>query len=599
MDKSSVNTVPASDSAYEGSQAFSASSTLPPASVSFSGRMSDAELNVVTAGFSIEPWVPEHGWTRSEKEASEDPYPPQKLAALQCFIAFFVNTVERFWVHLAAEMQAGKTGVVTALIRIMLANYSKIKISPHRIFVLTGMNDNAWKKQTLDRLPHAIRTNVHHNGGLSKFAKAITDLADDSELNNVLIVIDESHLASCLDNRPHKLIYETVNRLCPQAKWAENNIRFLTISATDPAKVLAMRGEETAQVVRLQTSDEYQSIQKLAAAERTRWLEEFGDIHKEKAIRELKRCISEEFSDAPRYHIIRARSGKTVDVIENLRTAFPGCPVLKYDSEEKNQRSTADDKSSLSGITDINEILLDAPSQHTFIVIKNMFYAAKTLEDKYVGVLWDRLSGKDDTNLQSLLGRACGYGKSSRTIVYAAKATVDNYQTLWRELCSNPKLRMDPVLTGIPVVKMARRMPGLVANRTGLAAASDVAVPTMTGDAAAAAGAGGGTSQRKVANDADFEHTVQEFSSLESAKFRGMRTPKKDEDGFYLTSTTDKPLRLSYATVLAICNGKKTSNLAWTDLDVGKTTRRLYVGYKDMSNPNSAVFVVRSLTRLR
>ena len=37
-----------------------------------------------------------------------------------------------------------------------------------------------------------------------------------------------------------------------------------------------------------------------------------------------------------------------------------------------------------------------------------MFYAAKRLHDEHAGIFFDRVGAKDDTNLQSLLGRACG-----------------------------------------------------------------------------------------------------------------------------------------------------------------------------------------------
>lgn len=571
----------------------------------FSGHLADRELLIASGGFSTDLWAPEFGWEPAELEASEDPHAPQRLAAMECFLAFFLKPIQKVWVHLAAEMQAGKTGVVTALCRLILKNYTKLGIRATRIFILTGMNDNAWKKQTRERLPMGIRQNVHHNGGLTKFVKSLRSLCVSGELRDVLIVLDESHLASATNNRPQSLIYDEVARLCPQDKWQENRIRFLTISATDPAKVLVMRGEERAQVVRLQTTEAYQSVESLARQRRVRWLEDFKDMHEDKAITEIRRCIAEEFSDAPRYHLIRARYGKQGPVMAKLREAFPGCPVLKFDAEERVSRrggggggAAEETSSGLSEIDDINEILEEAPERHTFIVLKNMFYASKTLNDEYVGVLWDRLSGKDDTNLQSLLGRACGYGKNERTVVYCSKQTVDNYLRFWKELCSDP--RFPPTLGGIPVDKVAKRMPLLKPRSGGLAASSRLAAPLGGGGGGAAGGApaeDGPT--RKKANEDDFEHSYKEFSTLQEAKFKHMRMPKKDEDGFYLTSTTGSAKKQSYTTALEMCTGKKTSNLAWTTLEVGEETHRLYVGYKDLADPTSAVFVVRNLKKIK
>jgi hypothetical protein len=569
--------------------------------ISFSGHMDDVGMQIATNGFSTELWTPEFGWEMHEAEASEPSHPPQLLAALQCFLAFFVKPVQRVWVHLAAEMQAGKTGVVTALIRLILKNAAVLNIRPTRIFILTGMNDNAWKKQTRDRLPKDIRQNVHHNGGLVKFAKSLTSLAAGGDLANVLIVIDESHIASARNNRPN-LVYQQVARLCPQEKWQENNIRFLTISATDPAKVLEISDHQNAQVVRLQTTDDYQSVEKLAAAGRMRSLETFKDVHEVKGIAELRRCITEEFADQPMYHIIRARQGKTDVVIAKLRATFPDAVVRKFDSEEKimSRGSATDSSSGLSEIEDINEILSEKPDQHTFIVIKNMFYAAKTLNDEFVGVLWDRLGGKDDTNLQSLLGRACGYGKSERTVIYASDSTVDNYSRFWKELCSDSK--MPHVIPGVPISTVAKKMAGVTARTSGAGvkvSAAATATAPLSGGGTSATAAGDEPAVRNKANEDDFAHSYREYSTLDAAKFKNMRTPKQDEQGFYLTSTTGSPQRLSYASVITMCTGKKTSNLPWGGLDVGKSSQRLYVAYKNISDPTSALFIVRTLTRLR
>jgi hypothetical protein len=576
----------------------------------FAGRISDAELTISNAGFHTGLWIPEFGWDNvTEIHAAEDPFLPQLLAAQQIFIAFFLRPIARVWVHLAAEMQAGKTGVVTTLIRLVLKNVDRLSIRPTNIFVLTGMNDNAWRKQTRDRLPKGIRANVYHNSGLTKFARAITGLARGGELSNVMVVIDESHLASSVTNRPKNLIYDQVVRLCPEEKWQENNIRFLTISATDPAKVMILRHEPTAQVIHLLTTEYYQSVRTLNAARRIRWLETFGDLHNEKALRELHRCITEEYSDRPFYHIIRPRANKQMAVIAALERMFPTAHVLPFDSEENSRRRTGarGEEASVSSdgdIKDINSILCDAPEKHTFVVLKNMLYAAKTLDDTHVGVLWDRMGGKDDTNLQSLLGRACGYGKSKRTVVYASRGTVENYEGFWRELCSGE--RIDPVLQGIPIKKVDKKMAGVVARGaagggTGLYAAASASAPLSGGTGETADGgrpAPPPLLTRKKANDKDFEHSFTEYETMEAARFRNMRTPNKDEDGFYLTSTTGSPTRQPLAAVLATCNGKPTANLAWGKLEIGQSTRRLYVGYRDISDPTTAVFIVRTLTRV-
>jgi hypothetical protein len=552
--------------------------------MSFAGHLSDVMLQIATATFKTMLWVPEFGWDATKETlAAEEPHAPQMLAAAQCFLAFFVKHIQRTWIHLAAEMQAGKTGVVTALIRLMLSNADKLKIRPNRIFVLTGMGDNAWKKQTRLRLPQCVRDNVHHSGGLAKVVMALRSLAAGGELSNVFIILDESHLAAAMNNRP-SAIYAEVALLCPREKWQENNIRFLTISATDPAKVLMVKEKEDAQVVRLQTTEAYQSVEKLHTAARIRFAEEYGNLDSDKAITELKRCVTESFSDAPRYHLVRARYGKQDTIMEKLRVAFPDAEVLKFDSEEKITKRTAggDDSSmALEAIEDINEKLEVEPEKHTFIVLKNMFYAAKTLEDEFVGVLYDRMGNKDDTNLQSLLGRACGYGKSSRTIIYTSKQTVENYLGCWRELCADP--RFAPTLEGIPVSKIDKKMTGVRVRKVG---GEVVFAPTsVVGPGVAAVATGGNTTKHDNCVVA-----VEEFATMDllnsrwraiSGKDEKLRTPNRSE-GDYVCSIGKKSEKQTASNVRAFITG---STKGWgsglTAAADGDLVSRVYVGYEN------------------
>lgn len=592
----------------------------------FSGHLADAELQLTRAGFTSSLWIPEFGWENDTEELTMTPEQPQLLAAIQLFNQLFVCALVRAWAHLAAEMQAGKTGVITTFIRLLLANATKLRIKPNRIFILTGMSDDAWKKQTRQRMPYQIREGVQHSKGLGKVAMALHKLLekDGTEtLSNVLVVLDESHIAASERNQPYKQIWATLQRLCPMEKWQERNIRIITISATDPAKVMAISTDTPlpAAVVRLQTTERYQSIQKLVEANRIRYLDSFGDLHmcsKEfrtgaacgckghrhlpVAISEIMRSIVEDYEGEPLYHILRPRMGKQMDVVPLLRDAFPEAEVICWDATANSARAAAgggDDGTSTAEMEDINDILSEPPTTTTFIILKNMFYAAKTLDDTHVGILYDRVGGKDDTNLQSLMGRACGYEKSERTIVYTSKQTVRNYLDCWREVCSNPSA---PLLVNIPASHLDRKMTGIRASTAtrGRTAQLSVAASVMTplGKPSADISASASTSPRAKANEANFTSEWREFLSLSEAKAFGphIRTPRLD-NGFYQTSTTKAAKVLRYDEVLAMKGGKKTANLPWKSLEIGASVHRLYVGYKNISDPASAIFVVRRLTR--
>jgi len=262
-----------------------------------------------------------------------------------------------------------------------------------------------------------------------------------------LIIIDESHIATKEKNRPNK-IYTIVKELCDPSRWKENNIHFMTISATDPSKVVAISDEsmnEVARVVKLRTTDEYQSIESLHMSGRIEDVECYDGLHEpnSSAIDKIRDIIETKYSDTPLYHILRPGNGKQDDVAHQLREAFPEARVIRWDSKTKDSFISGDDSSSVDASRDINEELYVEPEQHTFVILKNMFYAAKTLDDRYVGILYDRVGGKDETNLQSLIGRACGYGKSDRTIVFTSMGTVERYIEVWKNICHGENLHDD------------------------------------------------------------------------------------------------------------------------------------------------------------
>jgi len=572
-------------------------------------QLQQIEAQFMGTGLQSTLWTPEFGWDDQEAEAAAAPYEQQLLAALQCFIALFSPVMYYIWVHLAAEMQAGKTGVMTALIRLVLANMSTLHIRPDHIFIVTGMSDKAWVKQTRERIPVNIRPNVFHGATLPKFEIAIRRLAARTGLRNVLIIIDESQLASSTRNRPNKNIYMAVNSLCPRIQWQTHNIRFITISATDPAKVLDMHDAGApvrAEVVQLLTTEQYQSVERLKDLGRFRWITDFPDLNEPNGLDEIARCLTEEFTDEPLYHILRPRQKQQDAVSAALEARFPDCRVIKFDSERTiRQKDIKDGASSTDELEDINELLRRAPTCHTFIVLKSMFYASKTLHDEFVGIMWDRVAAKDDTNLQSLMGRACGYGKNSKTIIYVSKNTVDHYLKFWKELCSNKHADATP--PGITIEKAAKQMPHLMATTTGLTSSLTHASPLTqrTGATVSGLDVKPDTLPKKPRISTvitDFTGTFKEYDSYDALRAdfpHGLRNKKKDEDGFYLTSNaSNSPHRMKYDAAIQMCRGKITTNMPRPS-KVGGSTHRYYVGYRDVTDPTSGVYIVRTLTQIR
>jgi len=385
------------------------------------------------AGFTTKLWNPPFGWTPKDAFASQSPFPLQAKAALQIFQNFFLN--HHTWVHLQAPMQAGKTGAINTLIRLILANHHQLHFTPDRIFVLSGMADDSWKSQTKLRVPARHGVVVQHNANFDKVAITLRKLATGDYLRNILIVIDESHYASAHKNRLNHFIYSTIKELAPADRWAELNIRFLTVSATDPAKTFLIPTLPDASLVTLQTTSDYQSIQDLYQQRRLGWLETRGSLATSPEVYDnLLQLLQSKFTE-PKYHILRPTRKGFQYACDYL--SQKGYNVIPWHSQATKE-ITLDDSSTVI-FEDINDLLDITPCVHTFVIIKNMFYAAKTLNDVHVGVLYDRLSNRDSSVLQSLLGRACGYSKSATTIVITSKMTVKRYFTLWTDFPEHTK----------------------------------------------------------------------------------------------------------------------------------------------------------------
>lgn len=564
------------------------------------GLVSDCELNLVRNGYSISLTGPEVWQVEEWGDAMVKPHVPQYLAALQIFIAFFLKG--KTWIHLGAEMQAGKTGVVNALTRLIHSNIGKLNIWPQHIFTITGMSDNAWKKQTKERMMPNLRTNVEHNPNLTRIAGEIRKLhGRTGELKNILIVHDESHIAPLAKNRPISIVVNTVKELCPVKDWAKNNIRFLTISATDPARVLEISESDRrdCEVVRLQTTSVYQSVEKLKHAGRVVYIED--DVNSEWGLEKIREMIDGRFEQRPMYHILRPKAKNLDECIKRLRETFPGAFVQLYDAETKATKKKRDDQTTSSvDMDDINNVLREKPEKTTFIILKNMFYAAKTLDDTHVGIMYDRIGGKDDTNLQSLLGRACGYGKSERTVVFTSKQTVENYLAFWKELCSEKGIpeKLTSISTGDINGKMARMHAHTEEGRT-------VVKPTGPSLVSEASDDDEEMPNTRV-DENDFEAIWEEFKTFnEAKKYAGrIREPLKNDEGFYLTavyftgSTAKKGVQ-DYHVVNQYKHNKKTAGLRTQGMKVGDVRHRLIVAYKDTIDRSSNVFIVRGIRRIK
>ena len=108
---------------------------------------------------------------------------------------------------------------------------------------------------------------------------------------------------------------------------------------------------------------------------------------------------------------------------------------------------------------------------------------------------------------------------------------------------------------------------------------------------------------KEKANEDDFDWEWKECETFEEAKSHAPRSRISKDDinegGFYESSGAGKKQVLTLSAIRALQSGKKTANMPWENLKVGKTASRLYICYKNIHDPTSVVFFVRTLTRVK
>lgn len=328
-----------------------------------------------------------------------------------------------------AQPQWGKTGSMLAVIEL-------IDVPIDNVFIITGLSSLEWKEQTKERMPDRLKPNVFHRQDLGKdFKKKIEGKT------NVLVIIDEVHIASKTSNTIGKVFRELGLGLVEEgesgevilADWLyENDIKILEYSATPNGTLYDHRkwGGKGVQVF-ARDSPAYTGPIDLFDAGRVfscRHLEEKdkeGNVSLEPA-KELMKTIRDRFPE-PRYHLIRPPMGFDCEDIQSTLSVS-----AKMIGLGKVSFKTYDMHSDF----DLNEdILKKSPRLHTFILLKEKCRCAKTLYKRYIGVLYERyvLRASDSVGIQGLLGRNCGYDTNKDSIVFTNIACVDRYRKCWEK----------------------------------------------------------------------------------------------------------------------------------------------------------------------
>ena len=278
---------------------------------------------------------------------------------------------------LNALTQSGKTGVLQTVIKIMLSQ-NKVKTA----LIITGSAETALKKQFIE---DKLEYNNEHKDKISILM--LKDLmkfnVPGNNLNDVLIVCDESHLVQSNDQTLDKFytkfrIPSDGNNEILQSK----NCYILSVSATPFSEISVLHHKnQSKKYIQLKPGASYRGVEYYL---KNNCIQPYIDIRKQ---------IDDIISFGNRWNIIRTNN-KEIDTLKKL------CDEKKIDFYEYHTG-----KSTIS----IDE-LSNKPVQPSIIAILGRLRCGQVIPKQHIGSVWETSKTiNTDTCIQGLTGRVTGY----------------------------------------------------------------------------------------------------------------------------------------------------------------------------------------------
>ena len=343
-----------------------------------------------------------------------------------------------------APTQAGKTGTMLGVLKEYYSTDTHAAPHPDNVWLISGLSDCEWKRQTRDRMPATIHEKVIHRPDLKKGF-----LQQASTMTDALIIIDEAQVANKMGQTIHTIFNKA--GLLDMTQLTERNIRILMFTATPGALTTDMKKTfatcSNARLVIMQPPESYISSMNLLKKGQLQEVKNLSGINKNGELilsPEFIKQNTQELREAvlsfstPRYHLIRVHKGITGQAaIENIIDEFSesGSDVVFRSYYQDSKASKKSNTKRHSGVikmihSDINNLLKKRPQNHTIIFIKDRLRCAKTLIKKHIGVEYERYSNSvnDEVNIQGI--RATGYDCGDM-IIFANINSVQRYQELF------------------------------------------------------------------------------------------------------------------------------------------------------------------------
>ena len=354
-------------------------------------------------------------WNYEENEAAERGqtlvYASQRELAAHIVAAFHDG---KLLVTAIAPPQWGKTGTIHQVIHSMTTHIDEdAMILPQNVFVVTGMSDTDWCKQTKQRLLPMFRDQVYHRNEMRGLQDALRGRRD------CLIVIDECHFACESDQTVHRCFSEA--GLLDVNVLKSNNVRILSVSATPAAMLLDAQtwGSLHAHVcANVANAPAYTSFKDMLAEKRVR-------SKQLKSVEDVTRLMDdiEARWQTPRWHILRVSDKELKRCNFHYTATQRGFLVIQHNSTRR--------------VANMETLLKRAPDRHHFLLIKGFWRAATTLDDTHIGVCYDNT--KDYlAAAQGLAGRLCGYNRQrgeTAPLLYTNVCAIEQYVVWMNHQC--------------------------------------------------------------------------------------------------------------------------------------------------------------------
>lgn len=330
-------------------------------------------------------------------------YPKQEQAAKEVVKELIRGKLN---ILISAFPQAGKTGVCLKVYELLGQIFQTMKVENNvfqdknrftvdNIYWLTAMSCTAWVYQTTLRTPTSLHKNIYHRPNLAKLAKEI------KKKTNVLIIIDESHIASNVDQSMH-LFFKHLSTMSTDV-MIKKNIRIIQASATPNSTLIDLKTwEDKGAIVTLEPDEGYYSPYTLHTNNR---VHQYYDLRKMDNCVLFKNQLNQYTKERGKPGISIVRVNKTIE--GNLLAVYKqeikdGSIVVKTFYEEDDDDAEFD------------ELFRNRPNVTILVFIKEKLRCSKTISCKdhilFVVELYTETPNSAVVR-QGLLGRMCGYYK--------------------------------------------------------------------------------------------------------------------------------------------------------------------------------------------